>query len=406
MSDRWEYRWIVGGLFLVATVLWAAWPTLAAEDAQQEPAEKPAEEQPAEEQPAEEQPDPYKVPDGTPAELVEFVDGLMGTPPPSVEARQKAIAAMLEAADKILAGKPDQTQAERAVQVKILLLRTSKELEEFAAQLKKADRPKLARKVQGSVLGRRLRETARASREDREGIAKLIEEIEHYLAEGPLDPTDAGLAMTAGRVAETTGDEDLITKTYTTFAELFSASDDPAVASSGKRLAGVLRRLTLVGKKMKLEGTLLAGEALDWSKYLGKVVLVDFWATWCGPCVREVPNMIKNYEAYHDRGFEVVGISLDRSREPLEKFVEERQIPWTIVHDMPSPMADYYGVMGIPTMILVGRDGNVVSTTARGPKLDETLEKLLGPVEKDKDAEEDDAEKDGAKTAETPDKKG
>ena len=134
---------------------------------------------------------------------------------------------------------------------------------------------------------------------------------------------------------------------------------------------------------MKITGTLLNGQPFDQSTVAGKIVLVDFWATWCGPCIAEIPNVLEQYEKYHSRGFEVIGISLDQERDALEKFVTERKIPWPILFE-PSEgsgwqhtLATYYGISGIPTVILIGKDGNVVSLNARGERLGELLDELF-----------------------------
>jgi hypothetical protein len=93
--------------------------------------------------------------------------------------------------------------------------------------------------------------------------------------------------------------------------------------------------------------------------------------------------MKKNYEAYHDKGFDIIGLSCDQNQETVEKFAKEKEIPWAIVYGdkAPSPSFDYYGISGIPTMILVGKDGKVISTSARGEELDKLLETQLGPPE-------------------------
>jgi len=118
--------------------------------------------------------------------------------------------------------------------------------------------------------------------------------------------------------------------------------------------------------------------------YKGKVVLLDFWATWCPPCVREVPNVVANYEKYHDKGFEILAVSLDRpnDEEKLAKFVKEHKMPWPQIFDTkggPQRIAQNYNVLSIPFMLIVDGDtGEVLAgADARGPNLGPAIESAL-----------------------------
>ena len=140
--------------------------------------------------------------------------------------------------------------------------------------------------------------------------------------------------------------------------------------------------VALVGKPVQLEGITIEGKPLDMAEYKGKVVLIDFWATWCGPCRAEIPNIFANWQKYHGAGFEVIAISTDRDMAELKKFVSEEKPPWTVVADHhprnKKSMANKFGISGIPAFILIGKDGNVAAVHCRGERLGQQLAKLLG----------------------------
>jgi len=124
------------------------------------------------------------------------------------------------------------------------------------------------------------------------------------------------------------------------------------------------------GQALEIDGSTLDGQPFDIKDWRGKVVLVDFWATWCAPCVAELPNVKRAYERYHKDGFEVVGVSLDTDRGRLSEFVKERELPWPqIISENSaerfwnSPMARKYRISSIPTMYLLDKEGKV----AMGP---------------------------------------
>ncbi len=145
------------------------------------------------------------------------------------------------------------------------------------------------------------------------------------------------------------------------------------------KIAGIKANAELKSKPLEMKFTAVDGREVDLSKLQGKVVLIDFWATWCGPCVAELPNVLKAYKELHPKGFEIVGISLDQDKAALESFVKERGMEWPQYFDgkgWQNEISTKYGISSIPAMWLVNKKGMVVSTNARGG-LEENVAKLL-----------------------------
>jgi thiol-disulfide isomerase/thioredoxin len=147
--------------------------------------------------------------------------------------------------------------------------------------------------------------------------------------------------------------------------------------SSAEISSGAKQRMGLVGKPLEVEGKNLDGSDFDFSKYKGKVVLLDFWATWCGPCLEELPNIRSNYEAYKAKGFEVIGVNLDQDPQALSGFLTSQQLPWANIRG--SEMAKKCGVDTIPFVVLLDQNGVVIDLHVRENVLGEKLNKLLGP---------------------------
>ena len=122
------------------------------------------------------------------------------------------------------------------------------------------------------------------------------------------------------------------------------------------------------------------GNRVTLSDYMGKVVMLDFWATWCPPCAEEAPELKKAYQKYHDEGFEIISVSLDRDLNDLRAFLDEHDIEWTQIYTgqgWNTPIAVRYSVSSLPAPWLIGKDGTLITKEARGDHLEPLVEKAL-----------------------------
>lgn len=140
------------------------------------------------------------------------------------------------------------------------------------------------------------------------------------------------------------------------------------------------------------------GREVDLAKLRGKVVLIDFWATWCGPCVKEIPTIVAAYEKYHAKGFEVIGVTLENAslkpddtpeqtaaklaaaKKKMQDFAAARAMPWPQHFDGQYWKNEYavkFGIQSIPAMFLIDQEGRLASTEARGAALEREVRRLL-----------------------------
>lgn len=139
-----------------------------------------------------------------------------------------------------------------------------------------------------------------------------------------------------------------------------------------------LSSTTFIGKPAKdFQVTDLKGEELSLEKYRGQVVLLDFWATWCGPCKDEMPHVKKAYEKYKDQQFEIIGISLDRAKPPLEAYIQKEGIEWPQFLDHGGTIAKMYNVRGIPATFLIDSEGIIRKVNLRGNALENAVAELV-----------------------------
>ena len=138
------------------------------------------------------------------------------------------------------------------------------------------------------------------------------------------------------------------------------------------------KSLVVGAQPFALTGLTLDGKPISLDDYKGKVVLLDFWATWCPPCRAEIPNVVANYKKHHAQGFDVVSISVDDedSEDILRKFVAANEMTWPQLYDrsyFEGPNARAYSVKALPVALLIGKDGKIAAVSPRGEDLEPAI---------------------------------
>ncbi len=161
----------------------------------------------------------------------------------------------------------------------------------------------------------------------------------------------------------------------------FKKEDNPAFANMLERKIQTSKNLVIGGEAPDFVQNTPEGKQLNLHSLRGKVLLIDFWASWCGPCRRENPNVVKLYQQYKDKGFDILGVSLDQNKQSWIDAIAKDGLPWNHISDLAgwqNAAAQMYGVTSIPHTILLDKNGKILARNLRGQQLDNKLKELFG----------------------------
>lgn len=219
------------------------------------------------------------------------------------------------------------------------------------------------------------RKNFKAAALSEEEIAKLTAEI--LAAEDAEKDTKATVSFYSVAL----GDSDAPDYAKKVEAHKAAFPDFPANKQIDSMVKSNAKFAERVGKPLNISFTSTTGEEISIEKMKGKVILVDFWATWCGPCVAEIPHVVETYNKLHKSGFEIVGISFDKKgdEDKLAKMTKEKGMPWPQYFDgegWKNKFGTEFGIQGIPAMWIVNKKGELTYINGRA-NLEKKVEKLL-----------------------------
>ena len=218
--------------------------------------------------------------------------------------------------------------------------------------------------------------TEKLDDEKPETVAAFFKAADEYLAKygaHKLAPQMRQTQLQVASQAPTPEAEALLKK--------FAEDQDPQLAGEAKQVLAQRQKMAdLKTKPLDLKFTATDGAEVDVAKLRGKVVLVDFWASWCGPCIGEMPNVVAAYKKLHGKGFEIVGISLDQDKDKMEAATKKHGMTWAQYFDgkgWQNTISSGFGIQSIPAAWLLDKKGMLRETGLHGDALAAGVEKLL-----------------------------